>query len=219
MDIQSSYDSAASAYAEHLFNELESKPLDRHLLNRFAEEIGNGRVADLGCGPGHVTKYLSERGVAAFGIDISPEMIRVARTLCPELKFDTGDMTSLKLDDASLDGIVSFYSIVHLGAEQLTRVFTEWRRVVKAGGLILVAFHIGTESRHVDDLWGSAVSLDFRFHETDKVARALNTAGFDVIEVSEREPYEDAEYPSRRCYILARASEPIDIAHPHNQSA
>lgn len=219
MDIQSSYDSAASAYAEHLFNELESKPLDRHLLNRFAEEIGSGRVADLGCGPGHVTKYLSERGVGAYGIDLSPEMIRVAKTLCPDVKFETGDMTSLKVDDASLDGIVSFYSIVHLGGGRLTKVFTEWRRVVKAGGLILVAFHIGTESRHVDDLWGSAVSLDFQFHETDGVTQALNAAGFEVLEVSEREPYKDVEYPSRRCYILARASQPIDVTHPHDQRA
>lgn len=205
MDVRSSYDSAAAAYAEHLFNELDSKPLDRHLLNRFAEGVGNGRVADLGCGPGHVAQYLSERGVNAFGVDLSPEMVRVARRLCPTLKFDVGDMTSLKLDDASIDGIVSFYSIVHLRSGELAQAFAEWRRVIKSGGLILLAFHIGSESRHVEDMWGSAVSLDFQFHETDNVVRALNAAGLDVREIAEREPYKDHEYPSRRCYVLARA--------------
>lgn len=73
MDIRESYDSAAAAYAEHLSDELAHKPLDRHLLNRFAEETrGRGPVADLGCGPGHVARYLSQQGVAVFGVDFSP---------------------------------------------------------------------------------------------------------------------------------------------------
>jgi 2-polyprenyl-3-methyl-5-hydroxy-6-metoxy-1,4-benzoquinol methylase len=75
--IAASYDSAASAYVEHLYAELTRKPLDRHLLNRFAEEVrGKGLVADLGCGPGHVAQYLHDQGVFVLGIDLSPEMIR-----------------------------------------------------------------------------------------------------------------------------------------------
>ena len=72
MDIRESYDSAAAAYAEHLSDELAGKPLDRHLLNRFAEETrGRGLVADLGCGPGHVARYLSQQGVTTLGVDFS----------------------------------------------------------------------------------------------------------------------------------------------------
>ncbi len=71
MDVRESYHSAAAAYTEHLSAELERKPLDRHLLNRFAEETrGRGLVADLGCGPGHVARYLSQQGVTIFGLDI-----------------------------------------------------------------------------------------------------------------------------------------------------
>lgn len=70
MDIRESYDSAAAAYAEHLSDELARKPLDRHLLNRLAEETrGRGLVADLGCGPGHVARYQSQQGVTIFGVD------------------------------------------------------------------------------------------------------------------------------------------------------
>ena len=77
MDIRESYDSAAEAYARDLATELERKPLDRHLLNRFAEDTrGRGLVADFGCGPGHVARYLHEQGVAVRGLDLSPEMVR-----------------------------------------------------------------------------------------------------------------------------------------------
>ena len=206
MSIRESYDSAAGAYAEHLAGELVHKPLDRHLLNRFAEQTrGRGLVADLGCGPGHVARYLQEQGVTTVGLDLSPGMVEVAASLHPGLDFRVDDMTRLDLADASLAGIVSFYSIVHFEAAELGAVFQQMRRVLAPGGLALVAFHIGDQVVHLDDLFGVPVSLDFRFHDPGKVVEALRAARLAVIEHTEREPYEGVEYPSRRCYLLARA--------------
>jgi len=204
--IEQSYDSAAKAYAERLFNELEGKPLDRHLLNRFAESLkGKGVVADLGCGPGHVAKFLHNAGLEMCGIDISPEMIRIAKEMSPEVEFKVGDMLSLDIDDGSLAGIVAFYSIVHFDSSQLAAALGECRRVMKNGALILLAFHIGDEVIHVDDLFETPVNLDFRFHQAVNVMNELRSQHFTVIESTEREPYEGAEHQSRRSYLLARA--------------
>jgi SAM-dependent methyltransferase len=206
MDVRESYDSAAKAYAEHLASELDQKPLDRHLLNRFAEETrAQGLVADLGCGPGHVAKYLHDQGVTVIGIDISSEMIRCAASLNPGLDFRVGDMRELSLPTASLVGLVAFYSIVHFDSAELDGVMVQLRRVLALGGLALLSFHMGDQVVHVDDLFGAPVSLDFRFHAPHTVIEALRAAHFAVIERVEREPYEGAEYPSRRCYLLARA--------------
>ena len=208
MDVRQSYDSAARAYAEHLASELDRKPLDRHLLNRFAEAVrGVGLVADLGCGPGHVARYLDAQGVRMVGIDLSPEMIRVASELQPGIEFRAGDMRALDLPDGSLAGVIAFYAIVHFKPDELGPVFREMRRVLSAGGLALLAFHIGEEVVHLDDLFGTPVSLDFRFHVPERVIEALESARFTVMERTERQPYEGAEYPSRRCYLLARATE------------
>jgi ubiquinone/menaquinone biosynthesis C-methylase UbiE len=204
--VEKSYNSAAEAYAEQLFNELEKKPLDRHLLNRFAESVkGKGLVADLGCGPGHIAKYLHSQGVEMCGIDISPEMIRIAKEMSPEVDFKAGDMLSLDAADESLAGIVAFYSIVHFDSSQLATALSECRRVMKDGALILLAFHIGDEVIHVDDLFDRPVNLDFRFHRPADVMNALRSYRFTVIESTEREPYEGAEHQSRRSYLLARA--------------
>ena len=208
MDVRQSYDSAARAYAEHLASELDRKPLDRHLLNRFAEAVrGVGLVADLGCGPGHVARYLDAQGVRMVGIDLSPEMIRVASELQPGIEFRAGDMRALDLPDGSLAGVIAFYAIVHFQPEELGPVFREMRRVLAPGGLALLSFHVGEEVVHLDDLFGAPVSLDFRFHVPDRVIEALESAGFTVMERIDRQPYEGAEYPSRRCYLLARATE------------
>jgi SAM-dependent methyltransferase len=206
MDLRESYDAAAETYAEQLAAELDHKPLDRHLLNRFAEAAaGRGLVADFGCGPGHVARYLHERGVRVVGIDLSPDMVRVAAKLNPSLEFRIGDMRRSDLPDASLAGAISFYSIVHFDSSELGTVLKEMRRALQPGGLFLVSFHVGNQVVHVDELFGTAVSLDFRFLVPSEVIGALESAHLTVLEQVEREPYEGTEYPSRRCYLLARA--------------
>jgi ubiquinone/menaquinone biosynthesis C-methylase UbiE len=207
MDVRESYDSAAAAYAEHLSDELVRKPLDRHLLNRFAEETrGRGLVADLGCGPGHVAWYLSQQGVTIYGIDFSAKMVAVAQSLHPDLDFRVEDMRRLSAGDASLAGVVLFYSIVHFDLTELPTVFREARRVLVPGGLALVSFHIGEQIIHRDELFGAQVSLDFRCHTPESIVEALRSANLAVIEEVHREAYDGAEYPSRRCYLVAQAA-------------
>jgi SAM-dependent methyltransferase len=205
MDIRESYDSASEAYARHLAAELDRKPLDRHLLNRFAEETrGRGLVADLGCGPGHVARYLHGQGVEVLGIDLSPEMIRVAASSNPGIAFRVGDMNNLSMADGCLAGAVAFYSIVHLHPRDLSPILRETGRVLGPGSLLLMAFHVGDQVVHVEDLFGAKVCLNFHYHAPVKVIEALHACRLSVIEHIEREPYEGAEYPSRRCYLLAR---------------
>jgi 2-polyprenyl-3-methyl-5-hydroxy-6-metoxy-1,4-benzoquinol methylase len=66
---QISYDRLADEYVRRIYDELQHKPLDRQLLDEFAARVkGNGSVCDLGCGPGHVARYLREHGVQVCGL-------------------------------------------------------------------------------------------------------------------------------------------------------
>ncbi len=90
-------------------------PLDRQLLDRFAASFRDvGPACDLGCGPGHVARYLHEQGVRVCGIDLSPAMIERARRLTPAVEFRQGDMLALDAADESWAGIAAFYSIIHI---------------------------------------------------------------------------------------------------------
>jgi hypothetical protein len=68
---------------------------------------------------------------------------------------------------------------------------------------VVLAFHVGNEISHVDELWERQVSLDFVLHDTSTVVRALEGVGFRVIEAREREPYPEVEHQSRRAYLQA----------------
>jgi SAM-dependent methyltransferase len=203
--VRESYDRIADEYARRLFNELEHKPLDCKLLDRFAAQMaGRGPACDVGCGPGQVARYLRDAGIEVFGLDLSPRMLEAARKLNPDISFRQGDMLALDLPDGELAGIAAFYAIVNIPLASLPRVFQEMERVLQLGGLLLLAFHIGDEVLHEEELWGRAISMDFFLFKPDVIRQQLEQAGFAVEEVIEREPYApDVEYQSRRAYIFA----------------
>src|SRR3954470_14014646 len=101
-EVQSSYDRVAEDYARRIFGELEHKPFDRQLLDRFAARVQTlGSACDLGCGPGHVARYFHERGVRVIGVDLSPVMVELARRLNPGIEFRPGNMLSLDIEEGA----------------------------------------------------------------------------------------------------------------------
>lgn len=205
-DHQASYDRIAQDYADRLYNELSNKPLDRMLLDDFASRLnGDGPVCDLGCGPGHVGRYLHDRGVNVFGLDLSPGMLEQARNLNPGMEFREGDMLDLAVPDSSWAAAISFYSIVHIPKVDIPQAFREINRVLKPSGFLFLAFHLGEEVLREEDLWGHKVSLDLVFFLRKEVELYLTDAGFAIKDSLERDPYApEVEYQSRRAYILAQ---------------
>jgi len=203
--IRESYDRLAEEYARRIFDELQHKPLDRELLDRFARETdGRGDVCDMGCGPGHVARHLRDAGASVFGLDLSPRMLEQARKLNPDIPFREGNMMSLDIADGTLAGIAAFYAIVNIPRQSLALAFREFRRVLGPEGLLLLAFHMGEEIIREEELWGQKISMDFLLFQPSEIKAGLEAAGLTVEEVVEREPYPDVEYPSRRAYIFAR---------------
>lgn len=208
IQVSSSYNILSDEYAAHIYHELDHKPLDRKWLEQFAATIGNsGIICDLGCGPGHVARYLSEQGAQVLGMDLSPRMIELARRLNNGIEFRVGNMAALAVADESWSGIVAFYSIIHILRTQIAGVLREFWRVLRPGGEVLLAFHVGNEIRHFDTLWEQQISLDFIFYEREEIEECLRAAGFEIVESIERDPYEGFEVATQRAYIRARKAD------------
>ena len=207
-NVKDNYDILAENYAAQFRNELDGKPFDRKMLDWLIEKVGDlGTICDMGCGPGQIAGYLKVRGAAVCGIDLSPEMIRQARILNPEVSFETGDMLNLdKIADDSYGGIAAFYSIVNIPPKSIVQVFQEMRRILRSDGVLLLTFHIGQEKVHIEEMLDKKVSLDFFFYKTQEIKKQLEMAGFKLEEAIERDPYSEAvEHQSRRAYVFARS--------------
>ena len=183
-DTRLSYDTDATGYTEKVRGLLGGQPYLRASLALFAELVngaGGGPVADVGCGPGYVTSYLHEAGVDAFGVDLSPEMIAIARRDYPGLRFEVGTMTDLDLADDSVVGIVAFWSVIHVPDHAVPGVFEQFRRVLRPQGLLLVGFHVGDQTRHTSEGYtGRPINIDSYHRRPSKMAGWLRGAGFTI---------------------------------------
>ncbi len=209
-DVQDNYDIVAENYAAQFRDEMDKKPFDRKMLDWLIEKVSDlGIICDVGCGPGQIAGYLYQRGAKICGIDLSPDMIKQARILNPEISFQTGDMLNLqKIADASFGGAAAFYSIVNIPPDSIPQVFGELHRVLKPRGVLLVSFHIGRETIHLDEMLDKKVLLDFYLYETAEIKEKLEAANFEIEEAIERDPYAEAvEHQTRRAYIFARKSD------------
>jgi trans-aconitate methyltransferase len=93
-------------YAEQFCDELDHKPLERGLLDALCDITPHGVIADIGCGPGHVTRFLAARREQVVGLDVSPEMIAVAVQRNPGLPFAAASMLNLPCRDGAFAGVV-----------------------------------------------------------------------------------------------------------------
>lgn len=183
-ETRNSYDTVAVSYARLVHDLLAGAPHERAALASFAKLVqgaGGGPVADVGCGPGRITAHLHTLGVDAFGIDLSPGMIDVARRDHPELRFEVGSMTDLDLADGSVTGLIAWYSLIHIPDDQIGAVFTHFRRVVRPGGPLLLGFHVGDETTLKTEGYGGH-PMNVRVHRRQpaQVAAWLRQHGFTV---------------------------------------
>jgi SAM-dependent methyltransferase len=138
-----------------------------------------------------------------FGLDISSAMVSEARRLNPDIDFAEADMLSLPLHPESLGGIAAFHSIIHLKQDELALAFGEMWRALKRDGLLLVAFHLGSEILQTTELWGYRVALEATLFQVPEIVVCLKAGGLHADEFFERDPYPEVEYQSRRGYVLA----------------
>jgi SAM-dependent methyltransferase len=202
MSVSRYYDSEAHSYAQKYVSELDNKPYDRYILDRFSSLIpSNGTICEIGCGPGQVSAYLTTSNCKSYGLDISSLMLKESCTLKRFNLPINANYFYTPFKDLSLNGILAFYAIVHDETTQVEQLLSEVKRVLRPGGAFVFSFHTGTNRITATN---SGSTVEYIFHDYEKVNEIVNRSGFTVIESVIRLPYPDTEYPSRRAYFLLR---------------
>ncbi|MFD9117063.1 class I SAM-dependent methyltransferase [Streptomyces bottropensis] len=203
------YDAVASTYARLFGDSLRDSPLDRAILGAFAEVArarGGGRVADLGCGPGHVTAHLAESGLEAFGVDASPAMVELARQAHPGLRFEVGSMAALDIPDGALGGVLSRWSVIHTPPHEVPVLLAEFHRVLAPGGHLLIGFSASQGPSHPTQVFDHTVAPAHRWWP-DHLAALLRTSGLAEVARMVREPQPTDRRQFQEVQLLARKAE------------
>jgi SAM-dependent methyltransferase len=190
--VRAAYDAMADVYAALFSEGTTGQPVDHALLTAFAELVRvPGPVADLGCGPGHATAWLDAHGLTAFGVDLSPAMVTLARQAYPSLRFEVGSMDALDLPDDALAGALVWYSFIHTPPEELPKTFAELYRVTAPGGQLLLGFFASNDD--AVRTFDHRVSMAYRW-PLDQLADLLRKAGFAELARLTREPEESERF-------------------------
>jgi SAM-dependent methyltransferase len=206
-ELRAAHDVLSEFYAEHPAGALDRMPEDRALLGLFCElvldaDIG-ADVGDIGCGTGRLDPFLAARGLAPRGVDLSPEMIRVARREQPGFEYEVADLRELPFADATLAGIVCWYSLMYLAPSDRPTAFAELARVVKPGGYLVTAFKAGDSSlRRGGRTTGLGVEFDIYWLSPAEMERRVNDAGFATVFWGGVPP--EKEGTSTQGYLIAR---------------
>ena len=208
-ELRAAHDVLAEFYAERLAGILDRMPIEQAVLGLFcnltlAADLGTS-VADVGCGTGRLEPYLAAKGLSPRGIDLSPQMIRVARRDHPGFAFDVADLRDLPIEAASLAGVVCWYSLMYLAPSDRPAAFGELARVVKPGGYLVTAFKAGdSQLRRGGHSTGLGVEFDIYWLSPGEMERQVTGAGFTTVFWGGRPA--EGEEGSPQGYLLAQKS-------------
>jgi ubiquinone/menaquinone biosynthesis C-methylase UbiE len=170
----------AQEYTDKLGSIEATAQADQELIRGWAVGL-SGPILDVGCGPGHWTGWLHDQGVEIGGIDPVPEFIDTARQRHPRATFGLGRAEHLAAADASLVGVLAWYSLIHCEPDQIGRAFDEFARVIGPGGGLCVGFFEGATLAPFDH----AVTTAY-FWPVPLLTRTIERSGFTVVESHQR---------------------------------
>jgi ubiquinone/menaquinone biosynthesis C-methylase UbiE len=181
------YNKTAATYTKLYFDDLS----DATLFDEFLSLLPKGsRVLDIGCGPGNVTKYMAEKGYEAEGIDLSSEMIKIARSKVPDLKFTEMDMRKLTYHPDSFDGLLVSYSLIHVPSVDADKTIAGFKRIVKPGGFIQILVQKGEKDFMTADTFQAGQRVFLNLHTLTSMRELLTENGFEIIKLEEKKtPY------------------------------
>ncbi|CAH0187891.1 class I SAM-dependent methyltransferase [Microbacterium sp. Bi121] len=140
--IAAAYDSRAAEYIELAGSIDQMDASDRRLIAGWRDSTA-GPLLDAGCGPGPWTDFLHDGSRDVIGVDLSEKFLASARRTYPHLRFEAGSFRTLPVADASLGGILAWYSLIHTAPAEVPDALDEFYRVLAPGGSLLLGFFDG----------------------------------------------------------------------------
>jgi SAM-dependent methyltransferase len=123
-------------------SEPHNRPLFEAVLDAAAVGAGTD-LLDVGCGSGMLLRLAHERRAAPSGIDVTPELLAIARERLPAADLREGEMESLPWEDDSFDAVTGVNAFQFAGDPGVA--LAEAKRVLRPGGLLVASLFAAPE--------------------------------------------------------------------------
>ncbi|WP_298754865.1 class I SAM-dependent methyltransferase [uncultured Psychroserpens sp.] len=173
--------------AEEYYNTVSSFEILPELETFISIVKPNGRVLDLGCGPGHHSRIFLENGFQVDGIDLSTGMIAIAKKEVSGGNFQVMDILDLKFKKDAFDGIWASASLLHIPKRNLKKVIRELKKLLVEKGILYISLKKGEGSEVIKDKRYGGVDKYYVYYETDEIEKILVDLDFEIVENEQKE--------------------------------
>lgn len=195
------YDKIAREYARIFDHDDSDTPYVEKLLSLLQP---GSEILDLGCGTGRITQLLAQKDNHVIGVDLSKEMIRIAREHFPGMQFLCEDIRTVHFEKSTFDAVSFSYALFHLEPQDGLRVLCHVREILKERGLLLLIVQEGTGEVFVDEPLSPGEKLYLKLYTQDEITNILDSLGFAVVSIERKIPHLQGELPHTKLVVIAR---------------
>lgn len=167
-------------------NTFVQEHMDLGVFKRFIQEFSDllkvgASILDLGCGPGNIGKFLmnQKKRYKLLGVDLSPEMLRLAKQHVPDGKFILADLRDLRLQE-KFDAVIVSFCIIHLDTDHAKDLLRKAFDLLNAGGYLYLSFMSGGKPG-LEKATFSQDELYFNYFMPKQIPEYLERLGYRII--------------------------------------
>jgi len=180
-----------NAIAEKYYQLYKDDKTDLAYFDEFLNDCKNN-ILDLGCGMGHYSTYISNKGFKVTGIDFSEEMIKIAKRNDSDVEYIIHDICDLDIiKNRKFDGVVLAYVLQHLSKEEVEKLFCNLRKNLAHGAKLLVFLREGNslleETEPIDPKYKYIINE----YSKEEIKWLLNKNNFEIVKMENKEYIED----------------------------
>ena len=193
------YNDIAIEYSEEFDNDTS----DNKYIDKFLQCLNGKKILDVGCGTGRDCKYIEQKGYDVIGIDISKEMLKIAKEKYPKGKFAIMDMTNIDYPDNTFDGIMANCSLFHIPEELLSQTIESFKRVLKNNGKLFLILQEGNESKMVEEPYRHGVYVYMNYFSKKNIEQLLEEHNFKIDKIDIEKSFNQFELGSRKIIVYS----------------
>lgn len=194
------YDEIAGVYQDII-----TQPTD--YLEEFTSRLPEkSRILDAGCGIGTDAGYLKQMGHQVSGIDLSEQMLNIARQNHPRVEFFLQDMRHPDFPSHSFGGILASFSLIHLRKDDVIPTLKRYSSLLKPSGLLFLALQSGrSQEIFLEEPFKPDETTFLNVISEDEVQHIFQRTGFNSILTRRRQPDSNSkEFDFIKLFVLAR---------------
>lgn len=155
-------------------------------LDKFIKQLKpNSKIIDIGCGTGHVVKYLAEQGFTVLGIDFSKKMLKIAKQRCEKCEFLLTDIRDFDYGNQEYDAAIIAFSLIHVTDQEISLLLPKINKGIKQGGVIFVGAIEGEGDETIPEPLAPEHKTYFNYFTKSQIKELISKHGFKVLSIDE----------------------------------